>query len=295
MYCAQTRLWNMYTRFLPLQTVVAVAQASAKFASNESLKSVSYPIQALFKSSKTLPAMVGCLVAKKPITKKWIAALFICGGTAAFSMSGKKVAGALEASTSGLLLLMVSLACDGAVGYSQELIRNMEKRTHTQHGSVTMAELKEKAGDAVAKSQWGKLEVDSPAINPYEQMLLTNCGAGLFVLVPSIFSGQLLGGLQFATANPGLMMPLLAYSFCSAAGQIFIFQTISWFGPDYNAKITTVRKMATVLISIVWFGVPMATAQWICVGVVFAAVLAEIGEKMGFFKAASVEPSKKDN
>ena len=47
--------------------------------------------KALAKSSKTLPAMVGCVVSGKAISRlQWVAAFGITLGTAGFSMSGKK-------------------------------------------------------------------------------------------------------------------------------------------------------------------------------------------------------------
>lgn len=229
--------------------IVACAQCGAKFASNEALKSVSYPIQALAKSSKTLPAMMGCLWSGKAITKlQWVTAIFITLGTATFSMVGKKKGSDIKASPLGVTLLVISLMCDGTVSASQEAMRHF-------------------------KGKKGEL-------SPYEQMFLTNLGAALILLTASGVFGQLQSGATFLLANLSILDAVLRFAVCSALGQVFIFLTINWFGPDTNAKITTIRKMATVLISILWFGHSMVTEQWLAVGVVFLAVLAEIGEKL---------------
>ncbi|CAJ1381052.1 unnamed protein product [Effrenium voratum] len=234
--------WRPY---LKSQGIVACAQCGAKFASNEALKSVSYPIQALAKSSKTLPAMLGCLWSGKRITTvQWVAAIGITLGTAGFSMSGKKNSD-IEAKPLGVLLLVLSLLCDGTVSAAQQSMRNQVN-----------------------------------ALSPYEQMFMTNLGAALILLPVSLVFGQLQTGLQFLVDNITILDEIAIFALCSAFGQVFIFLTIAWFGPDTNAKITTVRKMATVLISIVWFGHSIDTAQWAFVGLVFASVFAEISEKL---------------
>lgn len=244
-------------RFLKSQAGIAAAQFGAKFCSNESLKSVSYPIQALFKSSKTLPAMVGCLVSGKKITIiQWISAIAICSGTAGFSLLGKPVKGGLEASAIGVALLLAALAGDGTVSMLQEGIRKMEN-----------------------------------PINAYEQMFMTNAGAAVFAIPPCL-TGAGAGAVAFLMANPALLQSFLLCCVCSGFGQIFIFLTISWFGPDDNAKITTIRKMGTVLFSILWYGTPMAIAQWGCVALVFIAVAAEAAEKM--LSKKKVAPEKKN-
>jgi len=236
---------NQWLPYLKSQGIVACAQCGAKFASNEALKSVSYPIQALAKSSKTLPAMLGCLWSGKTITTlQWIAAFGITLGTAGFSMSGKK-GGDIEAKPLGVLLLVVSLLCDGTVSAAQEGMRSQTKQ-----------------------------------LSPYEQMFMTNFGAALLLLPVAFITGQLNAGIQFLYENVTILDEIAIFAICSALGQVFIFLTISWFGPDTNAKITTVRKMATVLISIVWFGHSIDAAQWSFVGVVFASVIAEISEKL---------------
>lgn len=242
--------------FFKVQSIIAGAQTCAKFASNESLKHVSYPIQALAKSSKTIPAMVGCLFSGKHITKiQWLAAVGITGGCAMFSMKGKK-GGGLDASTWGIGLLCLSLACDGTVASSQQGLRSMKKMP-----------------------------------TAYEQMFMTNFGAILILAPFAAASGQLSAGLTYLMANPAIFTSILTFGICSAFGQVFIFLAINWFGPDTNAKITTIRKMVTVLLSIVWYGHPMTQEQWIAVSIVFGSVIMEVAEK--FLAKPHVKDEKK--
>jgi len=245
--------------YLKSQSIIASAQCGAKFASNEALKSVSYPIQALAKSSKTLPAMLGCLWSGKAITRlQWAAALGITFGTAGFSMSGKSKGGDIQASPFGVGLLVLSLICDGTVSAAQQGLRGEKK-----------------------------------PLTPYEQMFMTNFGAMLLLLPAAFLTGQFQAGIEYLSANISILDEVGLFALCSAFGQVFIFLTISGFGPDTNAKVTTIRKMATVLISIVWFGHSIVTEQWMFVGLVFASVLAEIGEKMFGKKAHEKKDDKK--
>eukprot|EP00746_Dinoflagellata_sp_MGD_P163179 gnl/MRDRNA2_/MRDRNA2_91083_c0_seq1.p1 gnl/MRDRNA2_/MRDRNA2_91083_c0~~gnl/MRDRNA2_/MRDRNA2_91083_c0_seq1.p1 ORF type:complete len:319 (+),score=67.09 gnl/MRDRNA2_/MRDRNA2_91083_c0_seq1:106-1062(+) len=241
----QTSKQEYTSKMIKQSSIVAVSQCAAKFSSNESLKHVSYPIQALAKSSKTIPAMFGSFFSgKKFSTIQWIAAFTITVGCAVFSMSGKKAGGGIQASAFGVMLLVCSLLGDGFVAYFQDGMR----------------------GYAVP-------------LTAYEQMFMTNFGAAVFLLPAAVISGQLASGAAFVAANPAIIQSIGIFAACSAAGQVFIFATIVWFGPDVNAKITTLRKMFTVLISIVWYGHPMGMQQWISVGFVFTAVLAELAEK----------------
>jgi len=226
--------------------VIAGAQSGAKFSSNESLKHVSFPVQALAKSSKTIPAMLGSFISGKQFSIiQWLAAFGITCGTAAFSLLGKsKAAG--SSNLFGIGLLVVALCADGLVASFQEGMR------HNNNIKFT----------------------------PYEHMFLTNLGATLLMAVFSVITGQLFGAFNLCMQDPLFGKQLIMLCLCSGLGQVFIFLTISWFGPDVNAKITTVRKMATVLVSILWYKHSTTMPQWLSVGMVFAAVAAELLEKV---------------
>merc|ERR1712048_451309 len=103
---------------------------------------------------------------------------------------------------------------------------------------------------------------------------------GLFLLPFASFTGQGIDGVAFLAANPSLLRSIIIFSLCSALGQMFIFMTIVWYGPDTNAKVTTIRKMASVLVSIAWYSHSVANEQWLGVGLVFVSVLAELAEQL---------------
>jgi hypothetical protein len=84
-------------------------------------------------------------------------------------------------------------------------------------------------------------------------MAWTNLGGALFNVPIAAFYGSLQKGYAYCVDNPDFVRVLGIAAASSAFGQVFIFLTIKQFGPDTCAKITTVRKMMTVLVSIFWY------------------------------------------
>lgn len=223
--------------------IMSGAQLCAKFASNESLRLVSYPVQALAKSSKTIPAMLGAVFSGKKFTVvQWLCALGITGGTAAFTYLGKS-SKAKDTALLGVLLLVASLFFDGAVAAVQVSLKSKGKGTPP---------------------------------SAFELMAFTNIGAMIWSAPYAQYTGSLMRGYEYTLANPAFLKVLGTLAVCSAFGQAFIFLTISWFGPDTCAKITTVRKMMTVLTSIFVYNHSVAKEQWFAVMVVFGSVLTEL-------------------
>jgi drug/metabolite transporter (DMT)-like permease len=228
-------------------SIMSGAQLLAKFASNESLKLVSYPVQALAKSSKTIPAMFGAFFSGKTFSVvQWLCAFGITGGTAAFTLLGKSKAGK-DTALFGVLLLAASLFFDGTVAAVQQGLRGADKSL--------------------------------PSPSAYQLMAWTNLGGALFNVPVAVFYGSLQRGYAYCVANPDFLRVLGVLAVCSAFGHVFIFLTIKQFGPDTCAKITTVRKMMTVLVSIFWYNHKVAPEQWYAVALVFLSVITELVEQ----------------
>lgn len=250
-----------YVPFLGINGAIAAAQCAAKFCSVESLQYVSFPIQALAKSSKTVPAMLGSFFSGKKFTViQWMSGLGITAGTALFSILGSSKGGEIRVTRFGVCLLCGSLLCDGIVASSQQSLRSM------------------------SKSQSLK------PLTPYEQMFFTNVGI-FFCLLPFAFwKNEINDGIAFLSADRDLLFKVMLLCMTSALGQVFIFLTVVWLGPEVNAKITTVRKMATVVLSIVVYGHVVELQQMAAIGLVFASVVAELLEQV--FKSKPREHGK---
>ncbi|CAM9346715.1 unnamed protein product, partial [Heterosigma akashiwo] len=217
---------------------VGATYIGAMLTSNESLKHVNYPTQALGKSCKMIPVMLfGVLFAgKKYSMKEYLCVLLITAGIAMFQMSGKTKSSGKENSYFGLFLLFVSLACDGLTGSNQSKLKKQAKPT------------------------------------VHELMFFTNMWAVVILAIGCLGTGQLFSGVTYILANPGIWSPIAVFSATSALGQNFIFFTVSAFDPLVCTTITTTRKFFTVLFSVFAFGHKLTTNHWIAVSLVFAGL-----------------------
>jgi len=133
----------------------------------------------------------------------------------------------------GEILLLLSLMMDGVTGAVQERMRS-ESKTKSGHMMVNM-----------------------------------NLWSMMFLSIALIATGQIFDFISFVQRYPQIVVQLLLFSAFSALGQFFIFWTVSDFGPLPCSIVTTTRKFFTVLASVIFFGNPMLTRQWIATIIVF--------------------------
>merc|ERR1719506_2656206 len=102
------------------------------FCSNEALKFVSYPTQAVGKSCKMVPVMLMGVIlgTKKYGFMDYFNVALITAGIVMFNLAKSKAGG--ENSSVGLALLFTSLVLDGTTGSVQEGIQGKHKTTSTQ-------------------------------------------------------------------------------------------------------------------------------------------------------------------
>jgi len=65
---------------------------------------------------------------------------------------------------------------------------------------------------------------------------------------------------------------------CGVAGQLFIFYGLENLGSIALVTITVTRKLVTILFSLLYYNHSVSSIQWVCVTVVFAAIISD-----GFF------------
>lgn len=209
------------------------------------MKFVSYPTAVLAKSCKMIPTMVMGLLLEQTSysSSEWIAAMCITVGIVLFHLStmGTKLAhGSRETSGYGLFLLAFSLLCDGLLGSCQGLLKRLDTSNY-----------KRRPPSAV------------------ETMLFVNLYALLLLVPMAYLSGEWDHGMsQWDKVKIGVCF----MNASAAAGQIFIFLTITWFSPLVCTTITTTRKFFTILLSVVYFGHRFTTSQWASVGLVFSGL-----------------------
>ncbi|KAK7092573.1 hypothetical protein V1264_008299 [Littorina saxatilis] len=93
-------------------------------------------------------------------------------------------------------------------------------------------------------------------------MFSVNFWSILWLAIGLVITGEIFQFIPFMMRYPYVLVNMFLFSICSAAGQMFIFKTVTTFGPLTCSIFTTTRKFFTILCSIAWFGHPMSSRQW---------------------------------
>jgi drug/metabolite transporter (DMT)-like permease len=81
--------------------------------------------------------------------------------------------------------------------------------------------------------------------------------------------------LDFLLNDQEFQWNWIMFSLLGAMGQIFIYYTITTFGPLFCGFVTTTRKMMTIIFSILVFNHTLSQGQWGGVVLVFVGVMAD--------------------
>jgi UDP-galactose transporter B1 len=224
----------------------------AMLFSNEALKYVSYPTQALGKSCKMVPVMLfGVLIrGKKYRPIEYFCVFLVTLGITMFQLYGGKKKGGHGSgkaeegdSLYGVLLLLLSLVMDGVTGAVQDKLKTICRPT------------------------------------VHEFMFYTNMAGVLVCSVLVLPTGQFIQGTRFCLEHPALFSTMAWLSLTSALGQNFIFLTIKYFDALVLTTVTTTRKFFTILVSVVMYGHALNSKQWLSVLLVFCGLSGEVYDK----------------
>ncbi|CAM9502880.1 unnamed protein product, partial [Chrysoparadoxa australica] len=208
--------------------VLGLTSMGSTFTSVRSLRYVIYPVQVLAKSCKPIPVMIiGAFMGKSYPKRKYLkvflivigVALFMGGDCCLFRLytiqsgsegGGKAGAGGGEKGL-GMALLFVSLCFDGGTGaYEDKLM--------SQHH-----------------------------VGPFDLMFNIQFAKTVLAALCLIITGQI---NYFVAMVSETGFRLLLLGLCGAAGQVFIFLTISKFGALTCSIIGLSRKILTLVASI---------------------------------------------
>lgn len=228
----------------------------------ESLRHINYPTMILGKSCKLVPVMLmNFLVYRRRFDwHKYISVALITVGVSGFMLfepvrqTGKSLA---SNSLYGLLLLLINLLVDGATNSWQDKIF-MEHRVTAQQMMF-----------------W---------------MHLFSAGLLLAWLTLNPFTHELASALAFARTFPAVVGDVLLFGLCGALGQVFVFHTLEAYGSLTLVTVTVTRKLFTILLSLFWFNHALRSIQWLCVALVFAALLLEsFGKRLATGKKSKMD------
>ncbi|CAG9313301.1 SLC35B1 [Blepharisma stoltei] len=228
---ADTKSWH----FFKLKFTHSLVSTLAKIFTNTSLIYISYPTQALAKSCKILPVMIGSLFVKEVKYEKneYFSVAIITIGVFLFNMLNPK-----EGTTDtiiGLIFIFLSLLMDGLNGFCAEKVKHEYKPSSL------------------------------------EMMRYVNFWSILITIVVLGFSsiGDEISLFAYIEKYPSIIFDILLFSLLSAIGQVFSFRAIKVFGVLTLHVITLTRKNLTVLLSIMMFNHILNGYQWISLSLVF--------------------------
>ncbi|CAG9332965.1 unnamed protein product [Blepharisma stoltei] len=226
-------MWQQYKYKIVHATVFALSM----IFSNISITYVSYPTQALAKSCKILPVMMGGFFVSEVKYEKiqYISVSFITSGILMFNLM-KTTSGSAD-SIIGLFCLFLSLTCDAINGYFTEQVRHRNKPTSLEMMSYC--------------NGWG--------------LLVT----GLVVLFFSNLAYET-PLFTYLYQYPGILWDIFKFGFMSAIGQMFIFRGVKVLGALTLSIITTTRKFMTVILSIIYYNHSLNGYQWVSLLLVFS-------------------------
>ncbi|XP_049845760.1 adenosine 3'-phospho 5'-phosphosulfate transporter 1 isoform X1 [Schistocerca gregaria] len=208
----------------------------------EALKYVSFPTQVLAKASKIIPVMImGKIVSRaKYEYYEYVTAFLISLGMTFFLLGSSDDKGTTVTTFSGIILLASYMIFDSF--------------TSNWQGSLF--------------AQYNMSSV---------QMM---CGVNLFSCIftgVSLFQqGGFIRSVNFMAQFPKFIFDCLILSVCSAAGQLFIFFTISTFGPVIFAIIMTIRQGLAILLSCIIYQHHITALGIIGVFVVFISIFLRV-------------------
>ncbi|XP_029642462.1 adenosine 3'-phospho 5'-phosphosulfate transporter 1 isoform X2 [Octopus sinensis] len=210
----------------------------------EALKFVSFPTQVLAKASKIIPVMLmGKLISKKSYEfYEYLSAAMISIGVSIFLLTSQDVTKHKDSVTnfSGVLLLV------GYMGFDS-FTANWQGALFTQY-----------------------------KMSSSQMMASVNLFSCLFTVVALIEQGGFVESVAFMTKYPTFIFHAVILSLCSAFGQLFIFYTISKFGPVTFTIIMTLRQAFAIFLSCIIYGHPITLLGIIGVAVVFFALFLRI-------------------
>ncbi|KAK5649974.1 hypothetical protein RI129_001003 [Pyrocoelia pectoralis] len=221
----------------------ALTYLLAMVCSNMALQWVAYPTQVVGKAGKPIPVMIlGVLIGRKSYPlKKYIFVMMIVVGVILFMYKDKAGSKQIDGGFGlGELLILLSLTMDGLTGAVQERIKAEAKPTAQQ------------------------------------MMCGMNAFACVFLVVALLLSGELIKFIEFISRHPSVLSNILLLALAGALGQLFIFLTVTEFGPLPCSVITTTRKFFTVLASVIIFGNVLSGRQWIGAIIVFTGLFLDV-------------------
>lgn len=209
----------------------------------EALKFVNFPTQVLAKSCKIIPVMLmGKIMSRtKYECYEYLTAVMISLGMV-FFMTGSAEEKRITSVTTitGVFLLAMYMIFDSFT-------------TNWQ--------------DALFKTY---------SMSPIQMMCGVNLSSTIFTAASLSMQGGFIDSLTFATEHPKFIFDCIVLSISSTIGQLFIFYTISVFGPVVFTIIMTLRQAAAIMLSCIIYNHSISVLGVFGVLIVFLAIFLRV-------------------
>eukprot|EP00467_Chlorarachnion_reptans_P015421 CAMPEP_0114511550 /NCGR_PEP_ID=MMETSP0109-20121206/14461_1 /TAXON_ID=29199 /ORGANISM="Chlorarachnion reptans, Strain CCCM449" /LENGTH=394 /DNA_ID=CAMNT_0001691093 /DNA_START=182 /DNA_END=1366 /DNA_ORIENTATION=+ len=227
--------------------VAALGYQGAHFFGLLSLQYVTFPVQIVCKSCKTIPVLIGevLIAGERASLKKFVSVFILSIGVILFLFfkPSKKFKGSDEFEMTpeflfGLMMILLALICDGVYGPYQNYIRD-----------------------------------NYHLCGAFHLMFNMNLWQGIFSSIWCLIDGEFAEAYSFLLKYPEALRLLINYCASMALGSCFIYLLQRRCGALVVTKTTTVRKLFSVLVSAYYFGHTISPVQWVGVLVVFTSKL----------------------
>jgi adenosine 3'-phospho 5'-phosphosulfate transporter B2 len=245
--------------------IISYANCMSTWFQYESLLYISFPVQVIAKSVKTIPVMiVGKFVSGKTYPFRQYILMFIMAMGIALFLFGYQESGTLKLTSkrakqnittlNGVILLICYLV-------STKFIRK----------NIFNILFFCQVFDAFT-SNYQKHVFDHYSISFLNMMFFVNLISTILTLTSLIFNGTLFECLLFMKRHRTFAMHVFATSICSSIGQLFIFSTIEEFGPVIFTIIMTMRQAFSILLSCIFYGHQLSWFSIVGIHIAFLAI-----------------------
>lgn len=223
----------------------SISNTLSSWCQYEALKFVSFPTQVLAKASKVIPVMLmGKVVSNRTYPwHEYFTAALLSVGVGMFLLAADPSADAhpsTETTLAGVIILMGYMAFDSFTSnYQSELFKVYK-------------------------------------VSSVQMMFGINFFSCVFTIGSLLFRGALFSSLVFLFSHAEFATHVLIISVCSAIGQLFIYHTISAFGPVVFTLIMTTRQAISILLSCLVYGHLLTQQALLGVLVVFLALFMRV-------------------
>ena len=210
----------------------------------EALKYVSFPTQVLAKASKVIPVMaMGKVVSNKKYEfYEYVVAVLISLGMVAFLFGKSGDSSHPDQSTTfaGFIILVGYMCFDSFTS-------NWQGALYTEY-----------------------------KMSSIQMMAGVNLFSCILTSVLLLQQGVFVTSFAFMSQYSGFTFDCVTLSICSAVGQLFIFHTISSYGPVVFTIIMTCRQVVSVVLSCIMFHHALALVAVIGIFIIFSALTLKI-------------------